>query len=262
MNNNKLLLYKVPYLKVINNSLHKKKYNLKINRIPLEQLKINNLPDIQKMPSIIDLRNNFSIVCDQGNIESCTASALCSIIEYDNKNFIGSRLFLFYNENNILNNDNGITIYDNINSLLTTGICTENLWPYNFNNVNIKPFSTCYIEGAKNKSFVISNILNDLSNMKKSLANNNPFIVGIAVYESFESIKVAKSGYVPMPYSNEKILGGHTVICVGYDDNKQVWIMRNSWGSNWGDKGYFYLPYLYLLDSKLSSDLWNIKKIN
>ena len=101
-----------------------------------------------------------------------------------------------------------------------------------------------------------------MTSMKNSLINNDPFVVGIAIYESFETYKVFKTGMVPMPTSTEKLLGGHAVVCVGFDDIKQVWIMRNSWGINWGDRGYFYLPYLYLLDSHLSTDLWIIKKIN
>ena len=83
------------------------------------------------------------------------------------------------------------------------------------------------------------------------------------IYSSFESIVVTKTGNVPMPNTKkERFLGGHAVTCVGYDDAKSVWIMKNSWGSNWGDKGYFYLPYLYLVDSSLSSDLWTIYKMS
>ena len=98
--------------------------------------------------------------------------------------------------------------------------------------------------------------------MKTSLVNGFPFVVGISIYSSFESYNVYATGIIPMPSKYDKLLGGHTVLCCGYDDSKQVWIMRNSWGVNWGDNGYFYLPYLYLLDSSLSTDLWNIIKFN
>jgi len=99
--------------------------------------------------------------------------------------------------------------------------------------------------------------------MKTSLNSGAPFVVGIAVYASFESANVAATGYVPMPdVNNEQFLGGHAIVCVGYNDAKQVWIMRNSWGNSWGANGYFYLPYAYLLDSNLSSDLWNITKMS
>ena len=97
--------------------------------------------------------------------------------------------------------------------------------------------------------------------MKTCLAQGYPFCVGIAIYSSFESPAVAQTGVVPMPSPKDQFLGGHAVDVVGYDDNKKVWIMRNSWGTNWGQKGYFTLPYSYLLDSKLASDLWVITKI-
>ena len=82
--------------------------------------------------------------------------------------------------------------------------------------------------------------------MKTSLASGHPFVVGISVYESFESEDVAKTGMVSMPdIYKETCLGGHAVLVVGYSDITQKWIVRNSWGDKWGDKGYFYLPYLY-----------------
>ena len=97
--------------------------------------------------------------------------------------------------------------------------------------------------------------------MKTSLANNEPFVVGIAVYSSFQTRSVEKTGIVPMPSKKDYLLGGHAVVCVGYDEKKKIWIMRNSWGTSWGDKGYFYLPYNYLIDDTLSSDLWIIKQM-
>jgi C1A family cysteine protease len=97
--------------------------------------------------------------------------------------------------------------------------------------------------------------------MKTCLASGFPIVVGISVYSSFESQAVATSGNVPMPNINkEQCLGGHAVLVVGYDDTSKHWIMRNSWGTSWGMAGYFTLPYMYLLDSNLASDLWIITK--
>jgi C1A family cysteine protease len=64
-----------------------------------------------------------------------------------------------------------------------------------------------------------------------------------------------------MPKHSESVLGGHAVVCCGYDDSKQVFICRNSWGKNWGDSGYFYMPYQYLLARNLSSDFWAIETV-
>jgi C1A family cysteine protease len=161
-------------------------------------------------------------------------------------------------ENNI-SEDSGATLTDGIRSLQTNGICQEIDWPYDINKYSEQPPLNCYIEALKHKALQVRNITNDLTIMKTALASGYPFVVGIYIFESFESNDVASTGLVPMPdLSNEQCLGGHAVVCCGYDDPKKQWIMRNSWGESWGDKGYFYLPYTYLLDSSLSSDLWNI----
>jgi C1A family cysteine protease len=95
--------------------------------------------------------------------------------------------------------------------------------------------------------------------MKACLASGYPFAFGFSVYESFESDAVAASGVVPLPASSEELLGGHAVLAVGYDDASQRFIVRNSWGEGWGQGGYFTMPYAYLGDRSLASDLWTIR---
>ena len=94
--------------------------------------------------------------------------------------------------------------------------------------------------------------------MEQVLAQGFDIIFGFAVYASFESQAVAKSGIMPMPEKKEKDLGGHAVLIVGYDRTKKMFIVRNSWGAEWGDKGYFYMPYEYALDPNLCDDFWAI----
>ena len=88
-----------------------------------------------------------------------------------------------------------------------------------------------------------------------------PIVIGFVVYPSFESQAVATSGIVPMPSHHEKPIGGHCVVIVGYDDTHKMFIMRNSWGTGWGQKGYFMMPYAYLTNPRLSSDFWMASKI-
>jgi len=97
--------------------------------------------------------------------------------------------------------------------------------------------------------------------MKGCLASGYPFVFGFSVYESFESPQVAKTGIAPMPASSEKQIGGHAVIAVGYNDAQQRFIVRNSWGSGWGMRGYFTLPYAYLADGDLAADFWTIRLV-
>lgn len=252
----------------------KRNYNVKIERLPHEQMKYMTFKELffknfkagpKAIPSSIDLRNKMPRVFDQGTLGSCTANALCGIVGYLIPNFFGSRLFLYYNERKLENNipdDSGATLESGIKCLLTYGICNENRWPYIISKFTVKPPNICYFDALKHKALQVKHIYNDLASMKASLANGKPFVVGIAIYKSFESRFVEKTGIVPMPnQKNEEFLGGHAVLCVGYNDIKKIWIMRNSWGNNWGDRGYFYLPYQYLLDQKLSTDMWCIMSI-
>ena len=88
-----------------------------------------------------------------------------------------------------------------------------------------------------------------------------PFVIGFTVYESFETEEVARTGVMPMPTPREHVIGGHAVMAVGYDDKLDRFRMRNSWGKDWGTKGYFTMPYAYLLDNNLSDDFWKISLV-
>ena len=213
----------------------KKIYNLLINR-PNHNNKLDKI--ILKLPPIVDLRNKFPPVYNQGNLGSCTANALCGLVKYLKPKLQGSRLFLYYNERKLENNipdDSGATLESGIICLQKYGICQETDWPYIINKFTIKPSDNCYTKALDNQALKISPINETLQNMKSFLAQGFPFVVGIQVYQSFESYQVAKTGVVPLPNTNnEVLLGGHAVLCVGYNDNTQQWIMRNSWGSLWG----------------------------
>jgi C1A family cysteine protease len=94
------------------------------------------------------------------------------------------------------------------------------------------------------------------------LASGYIFLVGFTVYQSFESNDVALTGVVPMPQIGESVLGGHCVEIVGYSILTRMFIFKNSWGVNWGDKGYGYMPFAYLQDPNLSSDFWAIDLVS
>ena len=96
--------------------------------------------------------------------------------------------------------------------------------------------------------------------MRACLAGGFPFVFGFTVYESFESERVAETGVVPMPKRTERSVGGHAVLAIGYDDAKKTFVVRNSWGTAWGMKGYFTMPYAYLEDRSLSDDFWTIRR--
>lgn len=247
----------------------KRIYNIKIDRTPHAELQFTDplltLSHTVALPSVVDLRSKLPAVYDQGQLGSCTANALCAAFQYNVPKFMGSRLFLYYNERNLegtRTTDSGAYIHDGVRSMTTMGLCSETEWPYDISKFAVKPSTQCYTDALKDCVVKSTNIRNDMNSMKNSLNSGFPFVVGFLVYSSFETTQVARTGIIPMPTKKDTLLGGHAVLVCGYNDTTQRWTVRNSWGSNWGDKGYFYLPYQYLLDSSLCSDLWNITATN
>jgi C1A family cysteine protease len=225
----------------------------------------------QILPPMVDLRPNCPPVYDQGQLGSCTANAIAGAVEFDLLKekqqgiFIPSRLFLYYNERVIegtVNSDSGAQLRDGIKSVATQGDCPESLWPYDIAKFAIKPPTNCYAQALKFKAVQYQRVLQDANQMKGCLASGFPFVLGFTVYESFESQQVSTTGHAPMPAPSEKVIGGHAVVAVGYDDSNQWFILRNSWGSTWGLQGYFTLPYTYLLDQNLASDFWTIRLVS
>src|SRR5205085_7612477 len=139
------------------------------------------------------------------------------------------------------------------------GACREKAtWPYDISKFTLKPPAPAYAEAADHKVVGYQRIIRDLHQMKGCLASGYPFVFGFSVYSSFMSHAVATTGHAPLPNPHaEEMEGGHAVAAVGYDDAHHRFICRNSWGTGWGMKGYFTLPYAYLLDANLSDDFWS-----
>ena len=220
-----------------------------------------------KLPASVDLRAGCSPVEDQGNLGSCTGNALAGGVEFlekkDDVPFVNvSRLFIYYNERVIehtVTSDSGAMIRDGIKTLVKQGVCSEKKWPYDISKFTAKPSAACYKEALDHQVTAYAR-LQTVGDMRACLADGYPFVFGFTVYESFESQAVAKTGVVPMPNkSKEKVLGGHAVLAVGYDDAKKRFLVRNSWGPGWGMKGYFTMPYDYVGDRNLSDDFWTVR---
>jgi C1A family cysteine protease len=234
------------------------------------------------LPASADLRAQCPLIYDQGRIGSCTANAVGAAFEFDLTkqqltDFMPSRLFIYYNERVMEGHagfDSGAQIRDGIKSVAKLGVCAESDWPYDDTPAQYdggpfppgardgqKPSDQCYKNALQNRATTYQRVTPTLDQMRGCLASGFPFVFGFTVYESFETKQVADTGIVPMPQPQEKVLGGHAVVAVGYDDSSQRFIVRNSWGTSWGQSGYFTMPYPYLTDSSLSSDFWTIRII-
>lgn len=217
------------------------------------------------LPSV-DLRQYCSPIEDQGNLGSCTGQAVAGAIELLNKRNKKptdvSRLFIYYYERlieNSVNYDSGAYIRDGIKATNKYGAPLESFWPYQINKFKTKPSITATNDGSRRKVTSYERI-SDINGVIDSLNNGFPVIIGFDVYSSFYDIN--GSGVMRYPnLSREILLGGHAVLLVGYSQQTQTFIARNSWGPNWADKGYFYMPFDIIRNTNMSSDFWVIKSV-
>lgn len=215
----------------------------------------------------VDLRETGKLppVYDQGNTSSCTANAIGAAIEYgrlwqSKPGFIPSRLFIYYNEREMEGTvnfpDAGAEIRSGIKSVANQGVLSEDVWPFDVDKVTVKPPETAYQEATKNIIKQYCRVPIALHNIQNVLAHRIPVVFGMSIYTSFESNAVAQSGIVTMPSNTESMVGGHAMLIVGY--NETHFIVRNSWGSGWGEGGYCYIPIEYITNTSLADDFWAI----
>mgnify|MGYP003704252371 CR=1 FL=1 len=220
-------------------------------------------------PNIVDLRQYCSPIENQGQLGSCTGNAIAGAIELLNKRSNNpkdvSRLFIYYYERLLegtVNYDSGAYIRDGIKATYKYGASLESLWPYDITRFRYMPNPTAVTDGARRKVTLYERVDNHQGCLD-AITNGYPVTIGFYVYSSFESNKVATTGIMPYPDTRrERLLGGHAVLLVGYDKSKQVYIARNSWGTGWGDRGYFYMPFQVIQNTAMSSDFWVIKSVN
>ena len=221
------------------------------------------------LPAAADLRAKCPPVYSQGQLGSCTANAIGAAIQFDRMkqklpNLVPSRLFIYYNEREMegtVKSDGGAQIRDGIKSVAKQGVCPEADWPYIIGKFDQAPPAKAYKDALVNRAVSYQRLVQTLTELKGCLASGYPFVFGFTVYESFESPATGRSGHASLPASGEQVVGGHAVMAVGYSDSRQWFLVRNSWGSTWGLKGYFTLPYAYVTQAALASDFWTVRLV-
>lgn len=217
-----------------------------------------DIPMMQKMaksqlPEFVNLENLCSPVRDQGDLGACTAFGCTSALERY-KSDIFSPLWLYYFERvreGMVSIDSGAQIRDGLKTMRAMGCAFEKHWIYDPARFKIRPSCYSVREAKKNKILSYERVL-DLDGLKEQLFTKTPVILGIYAYESFRNVN--KTGIVKMPGLEEKMIGGHCVLAVGYFDDTKTVLCKNSWGTSWGNKGYFTLPYDYFKSEV--NDMW------
>ena len=247
----------------------KYKFNLKRDKNP--EMDAVYKPTFRgTLPKEVDFRPDMPPIFDQEELGSCTANALAADLLYIwhkqtglPYTFIFSRLFLYYNERLIdgdVNSDGGSTGRTMMRSAEKYGACYEKTWPYDITKFADKPPKAAYLEALNHQMLKKLRIPMDVVALKEALASGDAICTGINVYNGLTQ---NDDNVVPMPNSGDEYDGGHEILIVGYTtiNDDPVWIMRNSWGEDWGDKGYFYLPEQYLLNEHLTYDFWAVVAI-
>jgi len=234
-----------------------------------------DLKSVRHLSAPVSLPPSFELdkqipVYDQLNIGSCTANSACSCFRFETAQVQGdfrfdpSRLFQYYNSRLLQgweNEDSGAYIRDAFKAMNKYGLALEKTWKYNTSDFAVKPSDVAYAEALGNVTVKYAAVNQNESEIKQTLVSGAAVSFGFNVYDSFFGSWDRTTGIMPIPKKSESLQGGHAVTIIGYDDSKRCFLIQNSWGTDWGLNGKFWMPYSFLLNANESDDFWCIQEV-
>ena len=214
----------------------------------------------------VDLRAKMPPVYDQGAIGSCVSQGVGVALDYAHvksnpglKFFTPSRLFIYFQGRvaiGTVNQDSGCQIRDAIAATQKLGAPLESLWPYRESKFKLRPPATAYSDALK-RQIIQAYKAETLDDVKRALSLDLPVVFGVPVYRSIMDLSWFNYT-LPMPAKNERSVGGHAMVVVGYRNSDSMLIVRNSWSSNWGRSGHMLMPFEYWNKFQRQTDAWVI----
>ena len=219
------------------------------------------------LPPAVTLIADFPDVYDQGQLGSCVGQSTALVFNFVLREqkvevFSPARQFIYYNARLMLGtvqSDSGCMIRDAMKVLGNTGVPTEEVWPYS-SRFNQRPSAAAYAnaKALHHQALQYQRLNRSIEEFKVALFNRHPIVLGFSVYENFYQPWVQRF-VAPLP--SGRLLGGHAVTVIGYDDLLKGFLIQNSWGSRWGNAGRFVLPYEFVTNPGLSADFWTLLQV-
>jgi Papain family cysteine protease len=222
------------------------------------------------VPETGDLRSLMPPVWQQLTIGSCVSHGVCAVLQYvravnglEQKYPLDpSRLFNYYFGRLLegtIDQDSGLTIRTGIKAAVKYGIPKAALWPYDITKFKEPPTNEARVAAFQHVVFEYRRVILNASSFLQALAAGHPIIIGSTIYESFQSDEVERTGIVPMPNKREWMVGGHCMVIVGWNTTTRKFLVRNSWGTDWGLEGHCWVPYDYFT-TNFTHSAWIITK--
>ena len=243
----------------------------------LERLALGEEPG--PLPANVDLRKWFSPIDKQGALNCCTAHTTVALVEYFERRGTGkhvdaSTLFVYKTSRNLLGltGDSGAHLRTAMGALVLFGAPPEKYWPYAVEKFDVEPTPFVYAFGQNYKAVKyfrldpgVTSVTQILHSVKLFAAYGFPSMFGFPVFEEYQAL--APGNLILLPTPNSMYSGGHANVVAGYDNDLVIGgepgalLVRNSFGEDWGDHGYAWMPYAYITRG-LTADWWTMTSLD